>query len=416
MSGRNNLGTVIAFEVRRTLLKPSFWLTSLSIPLLMTLIFALTWFSQSRAASDADAARNEPIAFTYTDASGLVSPAVAERLGGTSTPDAAGAAQAVREGRATLHIDVPATPATEPVRIVGAEGEGLLTSGRYHSVARDLVQQSVTERIGDPTLVQLVNGVQTDAEMWSDGQRSYGIGSAVAPGIFLVMLFMTILLLGNQMLTITVEEKENRVTEMILTTIKPSALIVGKIIAVVIVGVIQGLVFLTPLVAALVLIPGLAGGAGMGSAGGLRVGGEPVVIAWAPILVSAGLFLGGFLLFTGLLVTIGAIMPTAKEAGSAFGAVILAMFMPLYAMAAVLTDPHGIVSRILTWFPLTAPTTALVRNATGSLTLPEAVGTLVVTLLTASLLLWWGVRLFGRGSIQYEGRLKVFNFSRTRSS
>lgn len=416
MTRGENLGTVIVFEVRRTLLKPSFWLTSLSIPLLMAFVFGLVFLSQSAAESGADAARSEPIAFTYTDASGLVSPAVAERLGGTPTPDAAGAAQAVREGRAALHIDVPATPATEPVRLVCAEADGVLTSGRYHSIARDLVQQSVSERIGDPALVDLVRDVQTDAEMWSDGQRSYGVGSAIAPGVFLVLMFMAIFLLGNQMLTITVEEKENRVTEMILTTIRPSSLIIGKVIAVVIVGVIQGLVFLAPLVLATFLIPGLARGAGVGTAAGLRVAGEPVVLELAPVLLGAGWFLGGFLLFTGLLVTIGAIMPTAKEAGSAFGVVILAMFLPLYAMAAVVADPEGVVSRVLTWIPLTAPTTALVRNATGSLSLAEGLGSLALTLLTASLLLWWGVRLFGRGSIQYEGRLKVLNFSRRRPS
>ena len=50
---------------------------------------------------------------------------------------------------------------------------------------------------------------------------------------------MTITMLGNQMLNITVEEKENRVTEMILTTLDPRVLIIGKVVAVLLVGLVQ---------------------------------------------------------------------------------------------------------------------------------------------------------------------------------
>ena len=131
----HNLGTVIGFEMRRTLTKPTFWLTSLSVPLLMVVIFALMWFSNTSAAASFDAQRDEKVAFTYTDASGVVSPAIAEQMGGSPTSDAAGAAQAVHEGRAQLHLDIPADPSTQPVRIVGAD-LGLIASGQWHAIAR----------------------------------------------------------------------------------------------------------------------------------------------------------------------------------------------------------------------------------------------------------------------------------------
>ena len=49
------------------------------------------------------------------------------------------------------------------------------------------------------------------------------------------------------MLNSTLEEKENRVTEMILTTLNPTTLITGKVIALFAVGLVQMLVFLSPI-------------------------------------------------------------------------------------------------------------------------------------------------------------------------
>ena len=65
---------------------------------------------------------------------------------------------------------------------------------------------------------------------------------------------------------------------------------------------------------------------------------------WLRIGVGAVIFMAGFLLFTGLLVTIGAATPTAKEAGGFFGIVMILIFGPLYAASLFVSSPHaGIV-------------------------------------------------------------------------
>ena len=415
----HNLGTVIGFEMRRTLAKPTFWLTSLSVPLLMLVIFALLWFSNTSAAASFDAQRDEKVAFTYTDASGVVSPTIAGQMGGSPTSDAVGAARAVHEGRAQLHLDIPADPSTEPVRIVGAD-LGLIASGQWHATARDLLQRSAAEKVGDPMVTSLLLDVPTTAELWKDGARSPGFGAAVLPGLFLVLLYMGVIMLGQQMLNITVEEKENRVTEMILTTLDPRVLIVGKVIAVLLVGIVQGLVLLVPAAIVGLLVPGLVAG-GLDAAAsdpdlaGLQLAGDFVV---DPVRISlaVALFTGGFLLFTALLVAIGSVMPTAKDAGSAFGVVILVMFLPLYTAAVVINDPGGMVAQFLTWFPLTAPVTALLLNALGLLPVPQAIGVALVLFACALAFLWAGVRLFRQGSISYDKRLNIAKAFRTSGS
>jgi ABC-2 type transport system permease protein len=198
---------------------------------------------------------------------------------------------------------------------------------------------------------------------------------------------------------VTLEEKENRVTEMILTTMSPTTLIMGKVVALVVVGVLQMAIMTLPLWVGLqvfgtsVKLPSIDLSA--------------IPISPVPTLVGFLIFLGGFLLFSGILVAVGSIMPNAREAGSAFGVVIIAMFAPLYAVNLVISEPSNPIVQVFTYFPLTAPICALLRNALGTLALWEAAIVLVILFAFAALFLSLGVRLFRTGSISYSGRLDV---------
>lgn len=406
----HNLGTVIAFEVRRTLTKPTFWLATLSVPLLMAVVFGLSIYSNIVAADNQSNLAAEPVQFTWTDASGIVDADVATTLGGTEAPDPVAAANAVREGRSDLHIDVPADPSTEQVQVIGRD-LGLIDSGRWSAVAQQLVQKSAAARVGDPQLVAALGGVNVSTELWEDGRLSPGFSSAILPGVFLLLLFMSVVMLGNQMLNITVEEKENRVTEMILTTIRPRVLILAKITAVIIAGLVQAAVFVVP---ALVWL-GSTGGRLMGGASSSPLAVAEVTLDPFTITVAALLFVGGFGMFTALLVAIGSVAPTVKDASSAFGGLVLVMFLPLYVMPLVAGDPSSPLTQVLTYFPLTAPIAAQVRNATGTLSIPEAVAAVVILYATTAALLWVAVHLFGAGSISYNARLRLSALRRPRA-
>lgn len=406
----HNFGTVLAFELRRTLLRPIYWLTTLSVPVLMALIMALSFFSSSSAADRASQA-SDGITFQYSDASGIVLPDVATRLGGTLAADAAGAEQAVHAGTLDAYIAVPAHPGTDPVRVV-ARDEGLLNTSQWYSLGRRLVSDSAAARLGDDRLVSLTRDVPMTLETWKDGQLSTGLSGAIIPAFFLILLYAAILMLGQQMLNITVEEKENRVTEMILTTIDPTVLILAKVVAVIIAGIVQAAIFMIP---ALLWLSATGGQLipADGTAGEQSLGVSQLIIDPVAIALAALLFIGGFSLFTALLVAIGSLMPTVKDAGTAFGAVILLMFVPLYMLPVVASDPGALVTQVLTYFPVTAPITAQVRNASGTLSLPEAVIALVVLYASAAVLLWVAVRLFRQGSISYNSRLKLSSLRRS---
>lgn len=394
----HNVRTVLAFEVSRTLRKISFWAVTLGVPLFIVAVTALSAVGSISAGERAETASTKE--FSYSDASGLIDTALATERQGTKVEDPARAVADVRDGRTAVYIEYPADPSTQPIRIY-AQDAGLIENSSYSSLAQDVLRASVQVQLPDQRLEKISAGELTATTVtYRDGKETAGWRAMILPGMFLVLFFMSIVMLGNQLLTITMEEKENRVTEMVLTTIRPTPLIVGKIIAVAVLGLVQAMVFAAP------------GAVGLFAAWLLfrddpRLARFTPVLEPGPLILGFLLFVAGFIVFAGVLVCIGSVMPTAKDAGGVFAGVIITLCLPLYALSAVLSDPTGPVSQVLTWFPLTSPITALLRNATGSLPTGQALLVLVILALTGAFFLGLGARLFQTGSIAYDTRLNL---------
>ncbi len=392
-----NLTNVISFEFFRTITKKRFWIMTLGVPVLLGLIFALSYASGKSSAPDPASTGSS---FTYHDASGVVEKSVAERMGGREVTDVDAAIQDVKQGRSDAFFDIPADPTSTDVRVFGRD-RGLVANSQYSTLAVALLQTSASQRIGDPLLSAVAADKipTTTTAFRPNGEVAPGFMSVILPGAFVVLLYLSIVMLGNQMLNVTLEEKENRVSEMILTTMNPHTLIEGKVIALVGVGILQMLVFAVPLVVAWVWAPSLL------SLPGFSL--SSLTVDWLRIGIGAALFLASFAMFTGCLVAVGSVMPTAKEASQAFAVVMVGMFVPLYAVQMLVTNPNALLPTVFTYFPLTAPISAMVRNATGNLVLWQAMVVLLILAVTASVMLALGVRLFRTGAIQYDSKVNV---------
>lgn len=394
---RHNLPTVIGFEVRRTLGKKKFWFITLLVPVAIGIVMALVILGNNSAATSFDAQSDAELTFTYSDASGYIDTDTATALGGKAVTDDASAIDAVMAGTEDAHFVYPTDPAAQATQVYGAD-KGLFGNGEYGGVATEVLVGSAQKRVADPTLTALVQGnVSVNSTTFADGEETAGFMGVIPPLIFVVIFFLVFTLLSNQMLTSTLEEKENRVTEMILTTLNPTSLITGKIISLFLVGFVQVLVFLLPVLVAYLFfrtslnLPDI----------------DLSSFTFDPIqmIIGALLALGGFALFTGTLVAIGAVMPTAKDAGSWFSALIILMIVPLYALSLVISDPHSPVVQIFTYFPYSAPITAMLRNAFGSLTGWEAAIVITELFLLSAVVLRLAVRLFRYGSIEYTNKV-----------
>lgn len=397
--GQHNLRTVISFEVSRTLGKARFWAITLLVPIAIGIVMGLVILSNVTAANTADAQSDADLTFTYSDASGYVDPDVAAALGGTAVTDDTAAITAVKAVDQDAHFVYPADPTTMPTKVYGVD-KGLFDNGQYDSIATQVLVVSAQGQIGDPVLTALAQGnISVTSTTFTDGEEAPGFMGMIPPLIFVAIFFLVFVLLSNQMLTSTLEEKENRVTEMILTTLNPTALISGKIISLFIVGFVQVLVFLLPVLVAYLFfrtslnLPEI----------------DLSAFSFDPVQMTIGalLALGGFALFTGTLVAIGAVMPTAKDAGALFSVLITLMILPIYTVSLVLSDPNGLVVQLFTYFPYSAPITAMFRNAFGSLAGWEAAIVITELFVLSAVVLQLAVRLFRYGSIEYTNKVSL---------
>jgi ABC-2 type transport system permease protein len=118
-------------------------------------------------------------------------------------------------------------------------------------------------------------------------------------------------------------------------------------------------------------------------------------------------FAASFMLFTGLLVAIGAAVPTAKEAGGFFGIVMMLIFGPLYALPLFISNPESPFVQALSTIPLTAPIPLLLRNAVGNLTVPEAALSVALLIVTGVVIMVIAVRVFKYGALEYSRKLSL---------
>ncbi|BDZ48344.1 hypothetical protein GCM10025867_05850 [Frondihabitans sucicola] len=397
---RYNLGTVVSFEVTRTLTKRRFWIATLIVPVIIGIVVALIVGANSSTDNSVSSQKNQKFSFTYSDASGVVDPSIVKAVGGSKASSPSAAIAAVKSGKLDAYFDYPADPAKQATKVYGVD-KGIFDNGKYSSVASSILTASAEAKVHDAKLTTLVKGdLPVDATTYdSSGAVSGGIGSVIPPLLFLAIFYVVILLLGNQMLTSTLEEKENRVTEMILTTLNPTTLIIGKVVSLFIVGIVQMLVFALPVVVGYLFfrtslnLPAL-------DLADLQL--DP----WQ-MITGALLLIGGFTLFTGTLVAVGAIMPTAKEAGQIFGVMMALIFVPFYGVTLIVSDPHALIVQVFTWFPYSAPVTAMLRNGFSSLSPGEAIGVIVEQFVLGVVVLRLAVRLFRFGSIEYSKKVSL---------
>lgn len=393
-----NFGTVFRFEVIRTLKKKSFWIMALSFPVIIGAVFGIIFFSNQATDKAAEDTKNQKFSFVVTDKSGLLNKDIISQLGAVEVSDKQATINKVTSGQLDAYFFYPKNLGTEKVEVY-AKDVGLFDNSRYEAVAKIILQQSVAPSIDAQLTSILQDKVAFSSTTYRDGKQFDGFKELIAPGIFLVLFYILISMFGNQMLTSTTEEKENRVTEMILTTITARTLIVGKIFALIALAFIQMVVILVPVIIIYVLfrsnlaLPDF----------------DLSNIPLDPIRIGVGAIIFGlsFLLITGLLVAVGAVAPTAKEASGFFSVVLLFIFGPLYAVSLFISAPTSPIVTFLSFFPLTAPLPLMLRNAVGNLTALDATIGIIILTVSAVAALAIAVRLFRYGVLEYSRRISL---------
>lgn len=401
----HNLSTVFWFEVIRTMKKKTFWIMSLSFPLMIAAVFGIIIASNVATEDALEKITEESFSIAITDEATVINKDLATQLKVTYIDSKKEGIDMVRSESIDAYFYYPDNIAEQPVEVYAKE-EGLFNNSKYGVVAEQLLQQSVVTSVSEQEASVLRGNVSFDQTMYQQGEEYDGIKQLIAPGIFLVLFYLLIAFFGNQMLTSTTEEKENRVIEMIMTAVEARTLIIGKILSLVVLGFLQGLIVIVPvLIGYFILRNQLALP---------DIDLSSIPLDWPRIAVGATVFVVSFLLFTGLLVTIGAAVPTAKEAANFFGVIIILIFGPLYAAPLFISSPESPIVQGLSYFPLTAPIPLMLRNAVGNLEYWEAAIAVLIMMITALIVLRIAVRVFKFGALEYSRKLSISEILRPR--
>lgn len=394
----HNLGTVFRFEVTRTIKKRSFWIVSLMFPLLIGVIAGIIYFSNKTTDEASKKAGNTQFSLAVTDESHLVNPALIKAYHAKTFTDKAAGIEAVKDGKLDAYIFYPKDIQKQKTEVYGKD-VGLFDNSRYGAVAKSLLTQSAAASVKPAIAMILAGSIPFNSTTYKDGSPYNGFSQLIVPGVFLVLFYILITTFGSQMLSSTTEEKENRVIEMILTTIEARTLIVGKIFSLIVVGLLQVCIILLPIVIGYIFLHNHL------SLPSIDL--THLVFNWQRIAISFVIFAISFVMFTGLLVAIGAAAPTAKEAGPFFGIVMMLIFGPLYAAPLFVSSPHSALVETLSFFPLTAPIPLMLRNAVGNLQLWEAALAIVILFVTTIIVMSIAIRTFRYGALEYSRRLSI---------
>lgn len=332
--------------------------------------------------------------------------------------EAPGRAEAVRDSLVRLSgvEDADSASAVDGILVVTPEGTAAarltyygtnVGSPRAMNVLENAVERTLRldrlERAGiDPAVLQgVMQRLRLETVRLRDGEITGESGEAAFFLAYFMafLLYMVLLLYGTQVMTSVIEEKTNRIFEVLASSVSPFELLLGKVLGV-------GAVAMTQLVA------------WVGSAALLlnnreaiaRLIGAPVETATSLPLPTIGLdlfvvfllfFLLGFLFYASAFAAVGAACNTVQETQQAATPLTMLIAGGLIAMFALLNDPNGTAGLVMSLVPPLAPFVVPVRFSLTSVPLVEVILAALVMLGGVLALVWIAGRIYRIGILSY---------------
>ena len=234
----------------------------------------------------------------------------------------------------------------------------------------------VVEREGIPPQVAeiLTTRVPFESLNVAATGKAGSIATTFMPFIFTFLLFLTIVSVSQALITSTIEEKGNRVIEVLLSSVSPYQLMAGKIFGTCAVGL------------TLMTIWSTAGFAGLAMRGINLVDAGQLILCVAYYLL-------GFLLIASLMVAAGSACNTLKEAQNLLSPLMFLLTLPMFFWIVVGRDPHGTLARVLSMVPPFTPFLMMMRVAS---TPPPPASEIAISLLLLALTAWLAMGLAAR--------------------
>ncbi len=260
------------------------------------------------------------------------------------------------------------------------------------------------EREGlDPKRVEALTRVKVDmsAERITDkGRGGSGIGSAIFGFLIAFLLYMMIVLYGQNILRGVLEEKTTRVAEVIVSSVSTDVLLAGKVIGVGAVGLLQQAVWLGSAAALYQFRAQIFATFGMPAMPNLPLPAVPPSLIVALVLF----FIFGYGLYAALFAAVGAMVSSQEDANQAAQPIIMLLVFSIIFAQPVMMNPTSRLAEIVSWVPFSAPIMMPMRMSAISIPWYELAGSLTGVAVTCALCVWLSARIYRVGLLMYGKR------------
>ena len=424
----NKILLVIQREYLTRIQKKSFWIASLLGPILMTAIYAVPiWL----ATQDKEVKRIEILdesgLFQTTD---LVDKEVEFKLVNKPVSDLKGSFS--KEGyTAFVHLPKDLLTHSEDIKIYSEKNLSLPLKSSIERVIEKKVRAilmkdaGIASEVYEKTQIEVSSETITVSEKGDETSSSSG-GAMILAGVMGMLLYITLLLYGSQVMNGVIEEKSSRIIEVIISSIKPYQLMLGKILGVGMVGLTQFLLWI-------VLTLGLSQAAStfyaaspvkqkveqikkvdpkvakkMDDASPMAEVTKVIESTNIPLVVGGFLFyfLFGYLLYSSLFAAIGSAVESTAEAQQFTFIVMLPIILAFIMAQFTMQDPDSTMAFWASMIPFTSPINMMVRLPYGvpMWELATSMTLLVLGFLGCS---WVSARIYRVGILMYGKKITV---------
>lgn len=224
-----------------------------------------------------------------------------------------------------------------------------------------------------------------------------------------IILYMALLLYGSQVMTSIIEEKANRIIEVLVSSLTPFQMMLGKVVGVGLVSMLQLGIWAS---AALYLSENRATVMGwfgiQGAAGGMGLPAMQVEL----LLVFLVFFALGFLLYSSAYAAVGSMCNTVQETQQAQMPVMMFVLVGFFSTFALLRDPTSTFAKVAGFIPPLAPFVVPVRYSLSPIPLLELLATGATTVLGMLAVVWFAARIYRVGILMYGKRASLRDVAR----
>jgi len=237
-------------------------------------------------------------------------------------------------------------------------------------------------------------------------------------GAFGYLIMMFIIIYGNMVMRSVIEEKVSRIIEVIISSVKPFQLMIGKIIGTSLAGILQFIIWAILGLSAMLVLSSIFG-VHMGASTGIE--GQAIqtpqsqmgdtmqlYIAelWnlpiATILISFIIyFIGGYFLYSSFYASIGAAVDNETDSQQFLLPIIMPLILGVYiGFFTVMNDPNGTIATVFSMIPLTSPIVMMMRIPFG-VPLWQIIVSIILLFGTFFGVVWFAAKIYRVGILMY---------------